>query len=233
MTFVLVHGGAHGAWCWERMIPHLEDDAVAIDLPGRGANPAPLDSLTAADWGQAVVETITELDAEKVILVGHSLAGITLPRVAEAIPERLSRMVFVSCAVPPDGGSVIDILTPEIRPLAEQNLKEKQASSLPEAVAREMFCGDMTEEQARFVLDRLVPEAWGPMLEPCSLAGLSRGVPTTYVKLLEDTVLPPALQDQMIAHMGEVEVVELEAGHDAMVSQPEGLAALLNRLAAV
>ena len=232
MTFVLVHGGAHGAWCWERMIPHLEGDAVAIDLPGRGANPAPLDSLTGQDWAQAVVETITELDSEKVILVGHSLAGITLPRVAEAIPERLSRMVFVSCAVPPDGGSVIDLLTPEIRPLAEQNLKEKQASALPEAVAREMFCGDMTEEQARFVLDRLVPEAWGPMLEPCSLAGLSRGVPTTYVKLLEDTVLPPALQDQMIAHMGEIEVVELEAGHDAMVSQPKRLAALLDRVAA-
>jgi pimeloyl-ACP methyl ester carboxylesterase len=214
------------------MIPHLEGDAVAIDLPGRGANPAPLDSLTGQDWAQAVVETITELDSEKVILVGHSLAGITLPRVAEAIPERLSRMVFVSCAVPPDGGSVIDLLTPEIRPLAEQNLKEKQASALPEAVAREMFCGDMTEEQARFVLDRLVPEAWGPMLEPCSLAGLSRGVPTTYVKLLEDTVLPPALQDQMIAHMGEIEVVELEAGHDAMVSQPKRLAALLDRVAA-
>lgn len=233
MTFVLVHGGAHGAWCWERMIPHLEGDAVAVDLPGRGANPAPLDSLTSEDWAQAVVETITELDAEQVTLVGHSLAGITLPRVAEAIPECLARMVFVSCVVPPDGGSVIDILTPEIRPLAEQNLRQKQASALPEAVAREMFCGDMTEEQARFVLDRLVPEAWGPMLEPCRLAGLSRGVPTTYVKLLQDTVLPPALQDEMIARMGDVDVVVLEAGHDAMVSQPEGLAKVLNPLAVV
>ena len=175
MTFVLVHGGAHGSWCWERMIPHLESDAVAVDLPGRGANPAPLDSLTSEDWAQAVVETITELGAAKVILVGHSLAGITLPRVAEAIPERLARMVFVSCVVPPDGGSVIDILTPEIRPLAEQNLRQKQASALPEAVAREMFCGDMTEEQARFVLDRLVPEAWGPHAGALSPGGALPG----------------------------------------------------------
>lgn len=232
MTFVLVHGGAHGAWCWERMIPYLEGDAVAIDLPGRGAHPAPLDSLTSRDWAEAVVDTIARLGSEKIVLVGHSLAGITLPRVAEQIPERLRRMIFVSCSVPPDGGSVIDILTPEVRPLAEQGLREKQATVLPEAVAREMFCSDMNEEQARFVLDRLVPEAWGPMLEPCSLAGLSLGVPATYVKLLHDTVIPPDLQDAMIAHMGEIEVVELEAGHDAMVSRPEGLAVLLNRIAA-
>ena len=36
MRFVLIHGGFHGAWCWERLIPELEDramQAVAIDLP--------------------------------------------------------------------------------------------------------------------------------------------------------------------------------------------------------
>jgi pimeloyl-ACP methyl ester carboxylesterase len=91
-----------------------------------------------------------------------------------------------------------------------------------------MFCSDMDEEQARFVLDRLVPEAWSPMLEPSRLAGLARGVPATYVKLLRDTVIVPALQDEIIARLGKIEVVELDAGHDAMVSQPEALAALLN-----
>ena len=41
-AFVLVHGGAHGAWCWERLLPLLERDprvtrAIAIDLPGHGS----------------------------------------------------------------------------------------------------------------------------------------------------------------------------------------------------
>lgn len=42
-SIVLVHGGAHAAWCWNRVVPHLTGDrrvseVVALDLPGHGAN---------------------------------------------------------------------------------------------------------------------------------------------------------------------------------------------------
>jgi pimeloyl-ACP methyl ester carboxylesterase len=140
-------------------------------------------------------------------------------------------LIFVSCSVPPEGQAVIDILSPAVRPLAEQNLRDRVASVLPEEVARQMFSNDMDAEQTRFVLERLVPEAWSPILEPSRLRGLGRGVPATYVKLLRDAVIPPALQDEMIAHLGRVDVVELDAGHDAMISQPEALASLLDELA--
>lgn len=232
MTFVLVHGGAHGAWCWERMLPHLAGDALALDLPGRGTHPAPLEEVTIDDWVDAVVDAISGLAADRVVLVGHSLAGMVLPRVAGRIPERLERLVFVSCSVPPEGRGVLDLLPPEIRPLAEENLHNHSASVVPEELARAMFCSDMDEEQTRFVLDRLVPEAGSPLREPSRLGGLESGVPMTYVKLMQDTILSPSLQDEIIATLGSAEVVELEAGHDAMVSQPEALAGLLNDLAA-
>ncbi len=231
MTFVLVHGGGHGAWCWEHMIPHISEDAVALDLPGRGSRPAPLEKIKVVDWVDAVVETIDELESDRIVLVGHSLAGMVLPPVADRISERLERMIYVSCSVPAEGRAVMDMLSAEIAPLAEENRKNQVASVLPEEVARSMFCSDMNSEQARFVLDRLVPEAWSPMLEPSRLAGLERGVAATYVKLLRDVVVPPALQDEVIANLGSVEVVELDAGHDAMVSQPKALALLINDIA--
>ncbi|MFP8881253.1 MAG: alpha/beta fold hydrolase [Myxococcota bacterium] len=230
MTFILVHGGAHGAWCWERMSPHLVGAVVALDLPGRGSRPASLEAITVDDWVDAVVEAISMIAADRVVLVGHSLAGMVLPRVAERVSEKLERMIFISCSVPSEGQAVIDILSPQIRPLAEQQRRNRVASVLPEETARSMFCNDMNPEQTRFVLDRLVPEAWTPILEPSRLAGLARGVPATYVKLLRDAVIPPALQDEMIAHLGTVEVAELDAGHDAMISAPEALAALINDL---
>ena len=37
MRFVLIHGGYHGAWCWDRLTPELEKlghQALSIDLPG-------------------------------------------------------------------------------------------------------------------------------------------------------------------------------------------------------
>ncbi|NRB28940.1 MAG: alpha/beta fold hydrolase, partial [Roseibacillus sp.] len=100
---MFVHGGAHGAWCWERVLPHLELPARAMDLPGRGTRPAPLESVTLDDWVEAVVEEITQSGDESTILVGHSLAGITMPRVVDRIPERLSQLIFVSCTVPEEG----------------------------------------------------------------------------------------------------------------------------------
>ena len=230
MTFILVHGGAHGAGCWERMSPHLVGAVVALDLPGRGSRPASLEAITVDDWVDAVVEAISMIAADRGVLVGHSLAGMVLPRVAERVSEKLERMIFISCSVPSEGQAVIDILSPQIRPLAEQQRRNRVASVLPEETARSMFCNDMNPEQTRFVLDRLVPEAWTPILEPSRLAGLARGVPATYVKLLRDAVIPPALQDEMIAHLGTVEVAELDAGHDAMISAPEALAALINDL---
>ncbi len=234
MTFVLVHGGAHGAWCWERLLPHLARPAVAVDLPGRGSAPADLASVTTNDWADAVVDTVDAIEGE-VVLVGHSLAGITLPLVAERVPGRLSHLVFVSCSVPPDGKTTLDVISPEIQSLAEARRGDPSGTVLAEPIARQMFCNDMSEEQARFVLDRLVAEAWGPMLEPTRLAGLARGIPASYVKLLRDACVSPDLQDEMIATIrsrGPCDVIELDAGHNAMVSRPEALARLLEEIAA-
>jgi len=232
VQFLLVHGGAHGAWCWEPLLPHLERPARAIDLPGRGARPADLESVTVDDWADAVVEEIEGGAPGPTILVGHSLAGITMPRVAERVPQRIAHLVFVSCTVPSEGEAVLDMLAPDVEELARENLLNRVAGVLPEEMSRRMFCNDMDEEQTHFVLDHLVPEAWRPMRTPSQLAGLRGGIPATYVKLLRDQSVPPDLQDAMIRNIGEPRVVEIDSGHNVMVSQPEALARVLNELAA-
>jgi pimeloyl-ACP methyl ester carboxylesterase len=233
MTFLLVHGGAHTAACWSRLTPLLEANAIAIDLPGRGSRPAPLVNLRIDDWVSAIVEEIETLGDERVVLVGHSLAGMSLPRVAARVPERLARLVFISCTVPPEGQTPIDMLAPEIRQIAQAQEARSQPSVLPEAAARAMFCNDMDEEQTRFVLDGLVPEAPGPIHEPSRLEGLAHGVPITWVRNLRDVVVPPERQDsyiETIRQIAPVEVVDLDAGHNSLISRPEALAELLNRV---
>src|SRR5262245_31942476 len=51
---VLVHGGGLDGRCWEPLLPHLEGSMLAVDLPGRGAHPAPLDAVTFADCAESV-----------------------------------------------------------------------------------------------------------------------------------------------------------------------------------
>lgn len=231
MAFVFVHGGAHGAWCWDRVLPHLDRTAIAVDLPGRGSRPAALDEVTLLDFVDAVIEEIENGSDGPVILVGHSLAGITLPRVAERIPERLTHLVFVSCTVPDEGVAVLDDLSPDVELLAQQNMEHPVAMKLPDEIAKSMFCNDMDQEQTDFVLSHLVAEAWQPMRTPSRLAGLRQGLPATYIKLLQDQSVPPELQDKMIANIGAPQVIEMDAGHNVMVSEPEALAHVLNGIA--
>lgn len=223
MTFVLIHGGAHGAWCWEPMIPYLDGSALAVDLPGRGSKPADLEKLTLRDFAASVVADIESARLSRVVLVGHSMAGLTIPRVVEQIPERIASIVFVSCLIPRDGQTLWSAMS--------MQAADGTPAGVDPANARRMFCNDMDEAQTRSVLERLCPEAPGVMSEPAALAGLRRPVPRTYVKLLRDQALSPALQDELIRNAGPgCSVVELDAGHNAMISQPRALAAILNRI---
>jgi pimeloyl-ACP methyl ester carboxylesterase len=226
--FVLIHGGAHGAWCWDPMIPHLDGSALAVDLPGRGSRPADLEKLALRDFAASVVADIASAGASRVMLVGHSMAGLTIPRVVDQIPERIAAVVLVSCLVPRDGQTLYDAM-----PDAAAGRRQTGGApmQIEPAAAREMFCNDMDASQTRFVLDQLCLEAPGPMTEPVSLAGLRRPVPRSYVKLLRDQALAPALQDEFIRNAGPgCSVYELDAGHNAMISRPRELAAILNRI---
>jgi pimeloyl-ACP methyl ester carboxylesterase len=229
---VLIHGGAHGAWCWEPLLPHLAGPALAVDLPGRGKKPADLDALGADDWARSVVDDLEAAGLSRVVLVGHSLAGITIPRVLERAGERIAHAVFVSCCIPREGQSVFEALAADGIAGGEIPPPDAGTSTIDPEAARAWFCSDMDEAQTRFVLDRLCPEATRPMSEPMRLAGLRRAVPRTYVKLLSDRILLPPMQDAFVRNAGPgCRVRELDAGHNAMVSRPRELAAILNEIA--
>jgi pimeloyl-ACP methyl ester carboxylesterase len=243
LPIVLVHGGGHGAWCWERMLPFISRPVLAVDLPGRGGTPGDLDSLTVDECAASVLADADRAGFDRFVLVGHSLGGLTISAVAGRAPSRVSQLVYVSCAVPPEGGSVMDTLPFVIRFVSRQALKRakrakqgKQVGSagLSEARIRKMFCNDMNPEQARFVVESCGPEAVGLISERVSRAAIPPSMPKAYVKLARDASIPPKKQDVMIANLrscpgGEVEVVPLDSGHDAMISHPAELAGIVSR----
>jgi pimeloyl-ACP methyl ester carboxylesterase len=227
MTFVLVHGGSFAASCWDFVLPHLDAPAIAVDLPGRGTRPRPLADLSIADFVEAVVDEIESRDLHDVVLVGHSMAGITMPGVAGRIPQRLARLVFVACTVPADGERSVDTLDPDIRALAEQNAIRPEGGKMDDAMATAMFCNDMDDEQTAATLSRMVPEAVHLVLAPVSLAGLRHDVPRTWIRTEHDLIVTPAKQDLFAARTGST-VIPVDAAHMAMISRPAALAGILN-----
>ena len=222
-SFVLIQGGSFAGSCWNRVVPLLPEPVIALDLPGRGSRARELAGITIADFVDAVVDDIESRDLRDVILVGHSMAGLTMPGVAERIAERLHHLVFVACTVPADGERIVDTLDPEIRAIAERNAANPSGGKLDDAMATAMFCNDMDDDQIRFTLERMVPEATQVTVEPVSLKGLRHPIPRTWIRTDHDIVVPPARQDLFAERVGAT-VVPLDAAHMAMISRPHALA---------
>jgi pimeloyl-ACP methyl ester carboxylesterase len=83
---VLVHGGEHAGDCWDLVVAELHRQApelrtLAVDLPGRGRTPGDLATATIGEWVDSVVADIDREGLGDVVIVGHSMAGVTVPGV--------------------------------------------------------------------------------------------------------------------------------------------------------
>ena len=129
---VLVHGGGHGAWCWEPLVPFLGGEALAIDLPpksvrggaGRFESLPELRTLTIDDFARSLLEDVDDAGIDRFVLVGHSMGGLTISEVARRVPDRVEHLVYVSCMVPPEGRSAIEALPEDLQDMTRQAVEE-------------------------------------------------------------------------------------------------------------
>ena len=101
-TFILVHGAYHGAWCYSKLVPFLKDAGhavIALDLPGHGNNPRPIHQITLSNYVKHVCEII-DLQSDPVILVGHSLGGVTISQTAENRSNKIKYLVYLTAMMP-------------------------------------------------------------------------------------------------------------------------------------
>ena len=229
MSFVLVHGAGMSAECWQRLVPLLDGDTIAVDLPGRAArSDIDLRSVTLTDCEEAIVRDVLDADLSDIVLVAHSFAGVSVPRVMAALAPRLRHVVFLSAVVPQDGTRVLDQIDPEVRAAVESSIGDGIYHQ-HRAGAQAMLCNDLSEPDTAWTLDQVIDESAALLSEVVDLSGLTVDVPRTYVRLTQDQCYPPDLQERSSGIVGG-DTVFLESGHMAMVSIPDQVAALLNQL---
>ena len=229
---VLVHGGFHGAWCWERLLPHLVGPVLAVDLPGRGKHPAEMSEVTVEACVRSVLSDMDAAGFGRVVLVGHSLGGATVPVLAAREPDRVAHLVLLSCILAPEGGSILDAFPAETRELARRRLgdSEDAETEMSEEHHRELIGDELDGDLLRSALDRVGPDSRHLFTDRASRAGLPDDLPRTYIRLKRDLAVPWELQERMIALLPGLQRVEIDAGHNVMLSQPQALAAVLNEI---
>jgi pimeloyl-ACP methyl ester carboxylesterase len=234
VAFVLIHGGHQGSWFWERVESLLHKRALAVDLPGRGRHPAPLDTVGIEVSVESVLGDIEEAGLDRVIVVGNSIASATMPGVAAYLGDRVERLVFLGTPIAREGQTVMASFPQSVQDIAATRIRTDGGATRTTDEDRAFMNGnDMNDEQIAFLLSRAVPDSLRFFHEPISWHGIARSLPRTYVRLLLDQALVIETQDHMIANLrttaDNVEVIDLDAGHCPMISNPVAVAAILNR----
>jgi pimeloyl-ACP methyl ester carboxylesterase len=235
-SFVLVHGSWHGAWCWYKVVPRLQalgHRVEAIDLPGRGRDWTDLGAITLEDYVERIGAAVERAD-EPVVLVAHSRGGIPASQAAERFSQRVERLVYLAAYLLADGETVLDHAVHDGDSLVLPNLyfDPEGAWDMLRAEAFEpALYADCAVEDVALAHELLTPEPALPSRTPVSLSDERYGaIPRTYIELLRDRAVTPALQRRMVAAM-PCEVQAIDASHSAYFSAPDELVGMLDGLA--
>jgi pimeloyl-ACP methyl ester carboxylesterase len=104
---VLVHGGWHGGWAWQRLAPLLAAAGYRVHTPtltGLGDRAAEFDAQVGLQTHvDDIAQCVLRLGPHPVTLLGHSYGGIIITAVADQMPERISSLIYLDAVLPTDG----------------------------------------------------------------------------------------------------------------------------------
>lgn len=203
---------------------------IALDLPGHGKRAEERKGVNMSAYIRDVLSYIEKKDLRDLILVGHSMSGIVITKVADEIPERIRHLVYLAAVVPRDGEALIDLLTQE----RQETLRklEGKANEIygPLASLRPSYFTDLEGDLRDHYIKKLTPQPLAVFFEKVHLMRFADlNIPRTYILGLRDMSLPPELTRGFAERLG-VKPIEIDAGHDMMVSRAEEVAEALLRI---
>ncbi|BBI34266.1 alpha/beta fold hydrolase [Cohnella abietis] len=194
LTFVLIHGSWADASFWDGIAAHLRQMGHIVytpEYPGHGADPNK--NVTHEMLTKSIVNFIIANQLRDIVLVGHSFGGTLIQKVAEIVPDRIRRLVFLDAFVLLDGESVVDEFQAGTRATFEQLRKNSKNDTimLPFPIFRETFVNLASLGLAQQIYDQVSPEPAKPLFEKLDLKKFyTLNTPRSYVYLTEDTALP-------------------------------------------
>jgi len=234
--FVFVPGSFHASWCWNKMQPLLSNNgnySVAIDLPAHGNDTTSPNLVTLNNYVDAVCLELEKYN-EPVILIGHSRAGIVISQVAEKMPDKIDKLVYLCAFLIPDGEPMIATALTDSASLLVEGLifNETEGWHFPkEEIVRDAFYHDCSEEDVTYCKSLLTKEPNAPVATPLQLsAGRYGKVYKAYIYTTEDKAISYNIQKKMVSRVPVDTTFELNTGHSPFLANPKELAGILLNL---
>jgi pimeloyl-ACP methyl ester carboxylesterase len=223
-TFLVAHGAWSAGWAWKKMRPLLRARGHELFTPThtglgeRGHLAAPgidLETHIADILGVLQFE-----DLQNVILIGHSYGGMVATGVADRARERIAMLVYLDAFAPRDGESLFDFV-PDRRPT-------KGETTLPP----NPMPPDTPDIDKAWAMPRRMPQPVKTFEQKLRLQNGELTLPRHYIYCMRH---PPDDRFRQFYELARREGwgnYEIDASHNPHITAPEGLAVLLDGIAA-
>lgn len=234
-TYVLVHGGGHGGWCYQPMARIMRAKGQEVYTPTLTGLAEREHLLSpAVDLDTHIMDIVKVLqfeDLHNVILVGHSYGGMVITGVADRVPDRIGNLVYLDAAYPQNGESLVDHAG-EIMRAAHGGARVVNGVELALFPGNDPmhFFGVKDPGQIAWMKPKLTPHPWKCFEQKLVLSNEAtlRKIPQSFIvcSYRMDDASRAALKA-----LSDGRYWEFDTGHDLMITEPQAVADALLQLA--
>jgi pimeloyl-ACP methyl ester carboxylesterase len=235
-TFVLVHGGGHGGWCYRDVAAILRSSGHAVHAPtmtGVGERSHLVGPQVDLDLHiRDITNVLHYEDLCDVLLVGHSYGGMVITGVADRATARIAGLVYLDAANPVNGQSLVDVAGPIIeatRPLGDV-VDGTELVLLP-APGAGAFYGVTDPDQLAWMDERLTGHPWKSFEQPLDLTNEEALWAIPQYHVVCTATLATRDPELMGRARAEGRLWDIDTGHDLMITEPQKVAGALLEIA--
>jgi pimeloyl-ACP methyl ester carboxylesterase len=234
-TFVLVHGGGHGGWCFKRVSERLRaagHDVYAPSMTGMGERSHLLRPDIDLDTHIAdIVNLLKWEDLTNVILLGHSYGGYVIAGVADQIPASVAHLVCLDTGIPRNGQSLAGVPAVQDEYRHVRTINGVELFLWPETETINKYYGVWNAEDVAWMKQKLTPHPWKCFSQSIHLSNEAalQKIPRTTITRPSGTPTggPPNPSPVPKAVQRNAQVWEINTGHDMMITAPEAVTGIL------
>ena len=234
--YILIHGAWHGSWCWEEIVPKLEQlghRVLTPDLPGRVTQNTNK-FIKLKDHIDHIAQILADCETP-VVLVGHSMAGMIIAQIAELYPEKVSKLIFLAAFMPINNESMFDVV--QLSPLTKfgQYMRADVPTNefhLDKAIVPEFAYHLCPAEKVVSAIARLNVEPLAPLNTKVKLAENYARMSKVYIQCTHDRGITISAQN-LLCQRVHCEVHTLNADHSPFYSNADDLVSTLAYVTAI
>jgi pimeloyl-ACP methyl ester carboxylesterase len=236
-TYVLVHGGAHGGWCYQKVARRLRvagHEVHAPTLTGLGERSHLVSRDVDLDLHiRDVVQVLQYEDLHDVILVGHSYGGMVITGVADRAADRIARLVYLDAANAVNGQSLVDVAGPLMQ-------AARRTGKVVDGVELVLFPGTeplpsygVTDvDDVAWMAERLTPHPWACFEQPLTLTNEDATSAIPRYHIVCTSTLATRDPELIAQARAEGRLWDIDTGHDLMITEPDAVTDALLEVAA-